>query len=130
LQQGIGDTIRYSLTPAPGEKRTLEVEACKFLLQSMGFRDFQPMVTSCPGCGRTTSDRFQTLAKQVTDEIAIRLPEWKKKYPAIAGKPGFEKTKIAIMGCVVNGVGEASHADVGIFFPGNMEDPKIPVYVK
>lgn len=129
LQEGIGDTIRYSLTPAPGERRTLEVEACKLLLQSMGFRNFQPMITSCPGCGRTSSDRFQILAKQVTDEISVRLPVWKQKYPASAGKPGFETTKIAVMGCVVNGVGEASHADVGIFFPGNMEDPKIPVYV-
>lgn len=124
LQQGIGDTIRYSLTPAPGEKRALEVEACKLLLQSMGFRDFQPMVTSCPWCGRTSSTLFQTLAKQVTDEISLRLPAWKKNYP------GFEKTKIAIMWCVVNGVGEASNADVGVFFPGNMEDPKIPVYVR
>jgi len=124
LQQGVGDTIRYSLTPEPWVKRSLEVEACKFLLQSMWFRDFQPLVTSCPGCGRTSSDRFQILAKQVTDEIAARLPLWKQSYP------GCEKAKIAIMGCVVNGVGEASHADVGIFFPWNMEDPKIPVYVR
>jgi (E)-4-hydroxy-3-methylbut-2-enyl-diphosphate synthase len=124
LQEGIGDTIRYSLTPAPGEKRALEVEACKFLLQSLGFRDFQPLVTSCPWCGRTSSDRFQTLAKQVTDEIAVRLPVWRVKYPRCV------RTKIAIMWCVVNGIGEASHADVGIFFPWNTEHPQIPVYVQ
>ncbi len=124
LQEGIGDTIRYSLTPEPGQPRSLEVQACKFILQSLGFRDFQPLVTSCPWCGRTSSDRFQILAKQVTDEIETRLPVWKKNYP------GCEKTKIAVMGCVVNGVWEASHADVGIFFPGNMENPQVPVYVR
>lgn len=124
LQEGIGDTIRYSLTPTPGEKRALEVEACKFLLQSLGFRDFQPLVTSCPWCGRTSSDRFQTLAKQVTDEIAVRLPIWRVKYPRCV------RAKIAVMWCVVNGIGEASHADVWIFFPWNTEHPQIPVYVQ
>lgn len=123
LQQWIGDTIRISVTPEPGEPRALEVEACKYLLQSMGFRYFQPLITSCPGCGRTSSDAFQTLAKQVQDEISKRMPVWKQHYP------GCEKTKIAIMGCVVNGIGEASHADIGIFFPWNNENPKIPVYV-
>jgi len=91
LQQGIGDTIRISLTPEPGKARSLEVQACKYLLQSMGFRCFQPLITSCPGCGRTTSSAFQTLAKQVSDEVQKRMPERKKKYP------GCEKTKIAIM---------------------------------
>jgi len=97
LQQGIGDTIRISLTPEPGKPRSLEVQACKYLLQSMGFRCFQPLITSCPGCGRTSSIAFQMLAKQVSDEVQKRMPERKKKYPATAGKPGCEKTKIAIM---------------------------------
>ncbi len=123
LQQGIGDTIRISVTPEPGQPRALEVEACKYLLQSMWFRYFQPLITSCPGCGRTSSSAFQTLAKQVQDEISKRMPTRKTLYP------GCEKTKIAIMGCVVNGIGEASHADIGIFFPWNNENPKIPVYV-
>lgn len=123
LQQWIGDTIRISVTPEPGVPRALEVEACKFLLQSMWFRYFQPLITSCPGCGRTSSSLFQTLAKQVQDEITKRMPTWKHTYP------GCETTKIAIMGCVVNGIGEASHADIGIFFPWNNENPKIPVYV-
>jgi len=124
LQEGIGDTIRISITPEPWIPRELEVTACKYLLQSMGFRDFQPMVTSCPGCGRTSSDKFQILAKQVCDEINLRMPMRKNKYK------WFEKTKIAVMWCIVNGVGEASNADVWIFFPGNMENPRIPVYVK
>jgi (E)-4-hydroxy-3-methylbut-2-enyl-diphosphate synthase len=124
LQKWIGDTIRISLTPQPWQSRSDEVYACKYLLQSMWFRNFQPIVTSCPGCWRTTSDRFQKLAKQVSDEINIRLPEWKKKYS------WFENTKIAVMGCVVNWVGEATNADVGIFFPWNSENPRIPVYVK
>ena len=123
LQQWIGDTIRISVTPEPGQARSLEVEACKYLLQSMGFRYFQPLITSCPGCGRTSSDAFQMLAKQIQDEISKRMPERKINYP------GCERTKIAIMGCVVNGVWEASHADIWIFFPGNNEHPKIPVYV-
>ena len=130
LQQWIGDTIRISLTPEPGKPRSLEVQACKYLLQSMGFRYFQPLITSCPGCGRTGSTAFQKLAKQVSDEVQKRMPERKKKYPAMAGKPGCERIRIAIMWCVVNGVGEASHADIGIFFPGNAENPQIPVYVK
>lgn len=124
LQKWIGDTIRYSLTPAPWTPRSLEVQACKFLLQTMGFRDFQPLVTSCPWCGRTSSNVFQMLAQQVNDEIEKRLPLRKKLYP------GCEKTKIAVMWCVVNGIGEASTADIGIFFPGNMENPGTPVYVK
>jgi len=129
LQQGIGDTIRISLTPEPGKPRSLEVQACKYLLQSMGFRCFQPLITSCPWCGRTGSTAFQTLAKQVSDEVQKRMPERKKKYPATAGRPGCEKTKIAIMWCIVNGIGEASHADIWIFFPGNMENPGVPVYL-
>lgn len=124
LQQWIGDTIRISLTPEPGKSRSLEVQACKYLLQSMWFRCFQPLITSCPGCGRTSSTAFQKLAKQVSDEVQKRMPEWKKKYN------GCEKTKIAIMWCIVNGVWEAISADIGIFFPGNWENPQIPVYVK
>lgn len=124
LQQGIGDTIRISVTPEPGQKRTLEVEACKFLLQSMWFRNFQPLITSCPGCGRTSSSAFQTLAKQVQDEINKKMIIWKQKYS------GCETTKIAIMWCIVNGIWESSHADIGIFFPWNNENPKIPVYVR
>jgi len=124
LQQWIWDTIRVSITPEPGKPRSLEVEVCKYLLQSMSFRYFQPMITSCPGCGRTSSDRFQVLAKQISDEIQIRLPIWKKKYK------WFEKTNISIMWCVVNGIGEAKHADIGIFFPWNAEKPIVPVYIK
>lgn len=124
LQQWIWDTIRISVTPEPWQARSLEVEACKFLLQSMGFRKFQPMITSCPGCGRTSSDAFQKLAKEVQDEISKRMIVWKQKYP------GCENIKIAIMWCIVNWVGEASHADIGIFFPGNNENPKIPVYLR
>jgi len=124
LRQWIWDTIRVSLTPEPGQPRNKEVEVCKFLLQSMNFRYFQPMITSCPGCGRTTSDRFQKLAKQISDEITIRLPLRKKKYK------WFEKTNISIMWCVVNGIWEAKHADIWIFFPWNSEKPIIPVYIK
>jgi len=123
LQQGIGDTIRISVTPEPGQPRALEVEACKYLLQSMDFRYFQPLITSCPGCWRTSSSGFQTLAKQVQDEISQRISIRKQKYP------GCETTKIAIMWCVVNGIWESANADIGIFFPGNNENPKIPVYV-
>ncbi len=123
LQQGIGDTIRISVTPEPWQSRALEVEACKYLLQSMWFRYFQPLITSCPGCGRTHAHDFQLLAKQVQDEIQKRMPQRKHLYP------WCERIRIAIMGCIVNGIGEASHADIGIFFPGNQEQPKIPVYV-
>jgi len=123
LQQGIGDTIRVSITPEPGQPRSREVEVCKYLLQSMNFRYFQPMVISCPGCGRTSSDRFQILAKQIGDEINLRLPVWKSKYY------GFEKTNIAVMWCIVNWIWESKQADIWIFFPGNVEKPIIPVYV-
>ena len=122
LQQGIGDTIRISLTPEPGIDRDLEVKACKALLQSMGFRYFMPLVTSCPGCGRTKSDKFIHLAKDVTAYIEERMPVWKAKYP------GVERLNIAVMGCVVNGPGESKYADIGISLPGSAEEPKIPVY--
>lgn len=124
LQQWIWDTIRYSLTPEPWQARSLEVQACKYLLQSMWFRYFEPLITSCPGCWRTSSESFQKLAKQVSDEIQKRLDIWRKNYP------WFEKTKISVMWCIVNGIWEASNADIWIFFPGNMEEPKIPVYVR
>ncbi len=122
MQQGIGDTIRISLTPEPGKTRDLEVKTCKALLQSMGFRYFMPMVTSCPGCGRTNSDKFVHLAKDVTAYIETNMPIWKQTYP------GVEKMSIAVMGCVVNGPGESKHANIGISLPGNSEAPSIPVY--
>ncbi len=122
MQQGIGDTIRISLTPEPGVGRDLEVNVCKYLLQSMGFRYFMPMVTSCPGCGRTNSDKFVYLAKDITNHIELNMPKWKLKYP------GVETLNIAVMGCVVNGPGESKHADIGISLPGNAEAPNIPVY--
>jgi len=123
LQQGIGDTIRVSLTPEPGVSRVREVEVCQAILQSMGFRYFFPGITSCPGCGRTKSIYFQELAKDVRDHVALRMGEWRKKYP------GVEKLNIAVMGCVVNGPGESSHADIGISLPGTMEEPVAPVYI-
>jgi len=123
LQQGIGDTIRVSLTPQPGVKRSREVEICKALLQSLGLRYFKPSVTSCPGCGRTTSNFFQILAKDINEHIERKMPHWKKKYP------GVERLKIAVMGCVVNGPGESRHADIGISLPGTSEQPIAPVYV-
>tara|TARA_B100001113_G_scaffold274265_1_gene228887 strand:- start:103 stop:1344 length:1242 start_codon:yes stop_codon:yes gene_type:complete len=122
LQQGIGDTIRISLTPEPGVARDLEVKNCIYLLQSMGFRYFMPMVTSCPGCGRTNSDRFVNLAKDITEYIETQMPNWKKQYS------GVEKLKVAVMGCIVNGPGESKHANIGISFPGNSEKPSIPIY--
>jgi (E)-4-hydroxy-3-methylbut-2-enyl-diphosphate synthase len=122
LQQGIGDTIRISLTPEPGVPRDLEVKNCNYLLQSMGFRYFMPMVTSCPGCGRTNSDRFIHLAKDITTYIEKNMPSWKQKFS------GVEKLKVAVMGCVVNGPGESKFADIGISFPGNSEKPSIPIY--
>lgn len=122
LQQGIGDTIRISLTPEPGVGRDLEVKNCKYLLQSMGLRYFMPMVTSCPGCGRTNSDKFVHLAKDVTKYIEDNMPEWKNKYH------GVEKLAVAVMGCVVNGPGESKYADIGISLPGSSEEPNIPVY--
>lgn len=124
LQQGIGDTIRYSLTPSPDGKRTDEVEACKLLLQTLGLRSFKPLVTSCPGCGRTSNDLYQKMAAEITAYIDERMLEWKVQYP------GVEKLKIAVMGCVVNGPGESQHADIGISLPGKSEKPVAVVYVK
>lgn len=111
LQEGIGDTIRVSLTPEPGAPRALEVQVCRDILQSMGFRAFAPQVVSCPGCGRTSSDKFQILAKYINERIREKMLEWTKKYS------GFEDTHIAVMGCIVNGIGEARNADIGIFIP-------------
>ena len=122
LYEGIGDTIRVSLTPEPGVGRDLEVKVCKYLLQSMSVRYFLPMVTSCPGCGRTNSDKFVYLAKDVTTYIEENMPRWKQLYP------GVETLNIAVMGCVVNGPGESKHADIGISLPGSAEAPGIPVY--
>jgi (E)-4-hydroxy-3-methylbut-2-enyl-diphosphate synthase len=123
LQEGIGDTIRISLTPAPGQARTDEVVVAQELLQSMGFRAFSPMVTACPGCGRTTSTFFQELARDTTDFVRTKMPEWKLKYP------GAENLSLAVMGCVVNGPGESRHADIGISLPGTGEAPVAPVFV-
>ena len=123
LQQGIGDTIRMSLTPEPGVSRALEVEGCNTLLQSMGIRYFRPSVTSCPGCGRTGSDYFIMLAKDINDFIAEKMPTWKTQYV------GVEKLGIAVMGCVVNGPGESKYADIGISLPGIAETPRAPVYI-
>ena len=123
LQQGISDTIRVSLTPQPNIKRSREVEVCKAILQAMGLRYFRPSVTSCPGCGRTSSNYFQYLAKDINEHIERKMPDWKKEYP------GVEKIKIAVMGCVVNGPGESRHSDVGISLPGSFEKPVAPVYV-
>ncbi len=123
LQQGIGDTIRVSLTPQPNVSRTREVEVCKQLLQSMGLRYFKPSVTSCPGCGRTSSNYFQYLARDINEHIERKMPIWKKEFP------GVEKLKIAVMGCVVNGPGESRHADIGISLPGASEKPVAPVYI-
>ena len=123
LFEGIGDTIRTSLTPAPGGDRAEEVRICQQILQSLGIRAFSPQVTSCPGCGRTTSTFFQELATQVTNHLAQRMAQWRTLYP------GVEELKVAVMGCVVNGPGESKHADIGISLPGNGEDPRAPVYV-
>jgi len=122
LQQGIGDTIRVSLTPQPNIPRSREVEVCKNILQSMGQRFFQPSVTSCPGCGRTSSDYFQYLARDINAHIEQKMPVWKKEFE------GVELLKIAVMGCVVNGPGESRHADIGISLPGASEKPIAPVY--
>ena len=122
MQQGIGDTIRVSLTPQPNVSRAKEVEVCKEILQSMGFRYFAPSVTSCPGCGRTSSNYFQYLARDINDHIKLKMPLWKKQYK------GVEELKIAVMGCVVNGPGESRHADIGISLPGASETPIAPVY--
>jgi len=124
LQQGIGDTIRVSITPEPKTSRTKEVEICQQILQSMGIRQFKPQVTSCPGCGRTNSDFYQKLAQQVNNHITKKMPEWSQKHP------GVESLKIAVMGCVVNGPGESKHADIGISLPGKTEKPIAPVYIE
>jgi (E)-4-hydroxy-3-methylbut-2-enyl-diphosphate synthase len=123
LQQGIGDTIRVSITADPGAPRSKEVDVAREILQSMGFRYFMPSVTSCPGCGRTKSAYFRQLAQDVQAHVQKSMPVWKKNYP------GVEKLKIAVMGCVVNGPGESRHADIGISLPGSFEDPAAPVYV-
>ncbi len=123
LFEGIGDTIRTSLTPAPGGDRAEEVRVCQQVLQSLGLRAFAPQVTSCPGCGRTTSTFFQELATQVTAHLQERMSAWRERYP------GVEELKVAVMGCVVNGPGESKHADIGISLPGTGEDPRAPVYV-
>jgi (E)-4-hydroxy-3-methylbut-2-enyl-diphosphate synthase len=123
LQEGIGDTIRVSLTPQPGEARTQEVVVALEILQSLGLRSFNPSVTACPGCGRTTSTTFQELAKQIDDFLRAQMPVWKARYP------GVEKMKVAVMGCIVNGPGESKHADIGISLPGTGEAPAAPVFI-
>ena len=123
LQEGIGDTIRVSLTPQPGEARTQEVVVALEILQSLGLRTFNPSVTACPGCGRTTSTTFQELAKQIDDFLRAQMPVWKVRYP------GVEGLKVAVMGCIVNGPGESKHADIGISLPGTGEAPAAPVFI-
>jgi len=124
LQEGIGDTIRISLTPEPGGDRSLEVKVCQELLQSMGFRAFVPLVAACPGCGRTTSTTFQELAQDIQDFIREQMPVWKRRYP------GVENLNVAVMGCIVNGPGESKHADIGISLPGTGEAPAAPVFIE
>jgi (E)-4-hydroxy-3-methylbut-2-enyl-diphosphate synthase len=123
LQEGIGDTVRVSLTPAPGGDRTEEVRVAQQILQSMGIRSFTPQVTACPGCGRTTSTFFQEMAEQIQSYLRDQMPTWKGRYV------GVEEMKLAVMGCVVNGPGESKHANIGISLPGTFEEPKAPVYV-
>lgn len=123
LQEGIGDTVRVSLTPQPGESRTQEVVVASEILQALELRRFVPSVTACPGCGRTTSTTFQELAKDIDDFLRARMPEWKKSFP------GVESLKVAVMGCIVNGPGESKHADIGISLPGTGEAPAAPVYI-
>ena len=123
LQQGIGDTIRVSLTPQPGEARTQEVVVASEILQALGMRSFVPSVTACPGCGRTTSTTFQELTKQIDDFLRTQMPVWRNRYP------GVEKLKVAVMGCIVNGPGESKHADIGISLPGTGEAPAAPVFI-
>ena len=123
LQEGIGDTIRVSLTPQPGEARTQEVVVASEILQALGLRVFVPSVTACPGCGRTTSTTFQELAKKIDDFLRGEMPVWRTKYP------GVEAMKVAVMGCIVNGPGESKHADIGISLPGNGEAPAAPVFI-
>jgi (E)-4-hydroxy-3-methylbut-2-enyl-diphosphate synthase len=123
LLAGIGDTIRVSLTPTPGGDRSEEVRCGQQILQSLGIRSFMPQVTSCPGCGRTTSTYFQELAERIQNYLVESMPEWKKVYP------GVEELKLAVMGCIVNGPGESKHANIGISLPGTFEEPKAPVYI-
>lgn len=123
LQEGIGDTIRVSLTPQPGESRTQEVVIASEILQSLGLRMFAPSVVACPGCGRTTSTTFQELAKQIDDFLRAQMPIWRERYP------GVEALKVAVMGCIVNGPGESKHADIGISLPGTGEAPAAPVFI-
>ena len=123
LQEGIGDTIRVSLTPQPGEARTQEVVIASEILQALGLRSFVPSVTACPGCGRTTSVTFQEMAKQIDDFMRAQMPVWRVRYP------GVEKLKVAVMGCIVNGPGESKHADIGISLPGTGEAPAAPVFI-
>jgi (E)-4-hydroxy-3-methylbut-2-enyl-diphosphate synthase len=123
LQEGIGDTIRVSLTPAPGESRTQEVVIASEILQALGLRTFVPSVTACPGCGRTTSTTFQELTQQIDDFLRAQMPVWRASYP------GVESLKVAVMGCIVNGPGESKHADIGISLPGTGEAPAAPVYI-
>lgn len=123
LSRGIGDTIRVSLTPEPGADRCEEVRVCQSILQSLGLRSFMPQVTACPGCGRTTSTVFQSLAKEIEEHLTINRRIWVEKFP------GVEDLKVAVMGCIVNGPGESKHADIGISLPGTGEDPRAPVYI-
>jgi (E)-4-hydroxy-3-methylbut-2-enyl-diphosphate synthase len=123
LEEGIGDTIRVSLTPKPGGDRTEEVQVAQQILQSLGFRSFLPQVTACPGCGRTTSTFFQEMAEQIQTYLREQMPVWKRQYR------GVEDLRVAVMGCVVNGPGESKHADIGISLPGTFEEPKAPVFV-
>ncbi len=123
LLAGIGDTIRVSLTPKPGGDRTEEVQCAQQILQSLSIRSFTPQVTACPGCGRTTSTFFQSLAEQIQDYLRLSMPAWREQYP------GVEEMKLAVMGCIVNGPGESKHANIGISLPGTFEEPKAPVYV-
>src|SRR5690606_975283 len=123
LQEGIGDTIRVSLTPEPGGDRTREVKVAQELLQTMGFRAFLPVVAACPGCGRTTSTVFQELARRIEDDLRAAMPVWREQYP------GVEALQVAVMGCIVNGPGESKHADIGISLPGTGESPAAPVFI-
>ncbi|HEY8579298.1 MAG TPA: flavodoxin-dependent (E)-4-hydroxy-3-methylbut-2-enyl-diphosphate synthase, partial [Beijerinckiaceae bacterium] len=123
LQEGVGDTIRVSLTPEPGGDRTLEVKVAQELLQTMGFRTFVPLVAACPGCGRTTSTVFQELARDIQDWISASMPGWRETHP------GVEALNVAVMGCIVNGPGESKHADIGISLPGTGETPTAPVFI-
>jgi (E)-4-hydroxy-3-methylbut-2-enyl-diphosphate synthase len=123
LQEGIGDTIRVSLTPEPGGDRTREVIVAQEILQTMGLRSFTPLVTACPGCGRTTSTVFQSLAGAIQHYVRARMPEWRDDYV------GVESMNLAVMGCIVNGPGESKHADIGISLPGTGEEPAAPVFI-